>query len=236
MWESILGSIGNIFGGKTFEKIGTAILGSLVSGMVTQGLNTAFGPKQPSQRDVMRDLQMQGEALRGASQPVRTPEQTQADQMAIEASRARQATFSNLSQEYNTLQKAGPEVFWNPYEQEQVEREARATAGSRFGYEPTGQTEEFVRRRMNEYMLGKTSEANKLHAQKLSDLRTQMLPYSNVERPGTTQMSPVPNVAPLTRDVRQPFTNAPFNIGAMAPDEPKKKPAGEQDDEASRYI
>ena len=216
MWEGF---------GKIFQNIAGAILGSLASAFISQGLNAAMGPKQPSRQDVMRDLQMQGDALRGASQPVRTHEQEQADQMAVEQSQARQATFRGLSEEYNKLQAAGPTTMWDPYEEANIRKEAMADAAVR-GMAESGQAQELVSRRLDEARLKRSQGASQQHEQKLSNLRQQMVPYSQVERPGQAQMSPVPSVAPMPRTATQPFSTAPLDIVSMlrpGQQEPVKK-------------
>lgn len=210
---------------RLFETLATGLLGALASSFVTQGMNAAFAPSPPSRNQQRRDLQMQADVYGQAAQPVRTPEQTQADKMAIEQSQARNATFTQLSNEYTAKQQAGPQTLWDPYEEKRVEDEARLTAYTRFGTNPSGQTEEFVKNRMNEYRMGKSGEAARAHEQSQSNLRAQMLPYSNVERPGSPAVaSPPLQVAPLSRQPQQPFSMSPINLGAIAP----------SDDEAAR--
>lgn len=198
--------------GKVFGDIAAAVLGSVISGAVAQGLNAAFSPSPPSRRDVQRDLEMQAQALR--QPPQRTPEQEQADQMALEATRQRQATFAQLSKEYAELEKAGPQVFWDPYEEQQLRQEAMAQAATR-GMAESGQAQEFVNRRLDEARLRRSTEAARLHEQKLSNLRGQMSLYSGVERPGVPQQPPTPTVAPLPRTVEPTFKTSPVNITAL---------------------
>lgn len=206
--------------GNLFGKIGSAILGSLITSFVTQGLNAAFGPKQPSRRDMMRDVQAQSQMLQGSQQPIRTPEQTQVDQAAVQATQARQATFAQLSKEYASLQAKGPS--FDPYEEARIREETMADAAVR-GMAESGQTQDLVARRLDESRLRRTSE----HSRQLGTLREQMGPYAGVVQPGGTQVSQAPQIAPLPRGVPpQPFTAAPFNItgGFDSSDVGEKKP------------
>lgn len=209
-----------------FIKIGTGILGNILSGLTSQGLNMAFAPSPPSRRDIQRDLQMQAETMRGAAQPIRTREQEESDKLAVEATRARQATFSGLSKEYAGLQAAGPKVFWDPYVEDRIRTEAMAEAAVQ-GMAESGQAQQHVSRRLDEYRLKASQGAAGFHESQLSNLRQQMLPYSGVEAPGQAQTPPVPQATPIPRDIRQPFTSSPVNIGAVfdegQADEKKKK-------------
>ena len=210
--------------GDIFGKIGTALLGSIASGFVSQGLNAMFAPSPPSRNDMVRDLRAQGEALQGVSQPVRTPEQTQADQLALKESEARAATFRDLQGEYNKVEQAGPiPATWDPYTEKRIRDEAYAQASS--GGAAVGQADALVNRRLDEYRLKGASTAQDQYRQRLSDLRSQMLPYSQVQMPGQPSMSPVPAVSPMPRNVQNPYSTAPIDIvSALRPDgEPQKK-------------
>jgi len=199
----------------------TAILGPAIQTAFTSGANALFGPKTPSRGDMTRDIQAQAEALRGAQTPIRTAEQVQSDQLALEQNRARQATFTQLSNEYSALQKAGPEVFWNPYEEERIKQEAMGEAAGR-GMAESGQAQEHVRRRLEESRIGRSQEAARLHAEKLSGLRTGMLPYTNVQAPGSPPLSAAPQVEAMPRTVRPPFASAPFDVASALRLPPKK--------------
>jgi len=200
--------------GKIFENVAAAILGSIASGTIAQGLNMAFAPRPPSRGDVRRDLQMQAEATAGAARPIRTPEQERADRLTVEQGEARQATFRDLSREYAAVQAAGSSPVWDPYEETNIRREAMAEAAVR-GMGESGQAQDWVARRLDEARLRRSQEANRLHEQKLSNLREQMVPYTNVQRPGDFAMSPAPQAAPLPRSVQQPFSASPVDIVSM---------------------
>ena len=209
-----------------FANVATSLLGSLASGLVSSGLNAAFGAKPPSRNQVTRDIQSQAQALQGI-QPVRTPEQVQADQLALKESQARADTFSKLSTEYDTAQKAGPANLWDPNKEQQIRLEAMADAAAR-GMGDSGQAQEMVNRRLQEYRLAQGATAGQQYETKLSNLRSQMLPYSNVQQPSTGTLQ-TPALSPIPRDVRPTFSASPVNITSgldvkrTAEDDAKKK-------------
>ena len=204
---------------EIFSKIATALLGSIATGVVTQGLNAAFAPKPPSRGDVQRDLQMQAETMANASRPVRTPQQEQADQIAIEQSKARQATFQQLSREYTKTQAAGPSNLWDLNVENRIRKEAAAEAAMR-GMGESGQRQDYEARRLSEYRLQQGAESQRQHETRLSNLRQQMVPYSTVEKPGAaTQVTPNIQGSPLPRAVANPFSASPVDIAAaLRPD------------------
>lgn len=229
LWEILKdqrGFFGGINWGNIFSNVATTVLGSLISGGLTQGLNAAFGPSPPSRRDVQRDLEMQANVMREATTPrapIRTPEQEESDRLAVEQTKARQATFSKLSGEYDALQKAGPQVFWNPYEEEQIKQEAMAEAAMR-GMGESGQAQQHVSRRLDEARLRRSQEASRLHNAQLSDLRTQMGVFGSVVQPGAGIVStpPAPSVNPLPRTTEPFVKNAPIDITAALREDEKK--------------
>ena len=201
--------------GDLFVKIGSSLLGSLATGIVTSGLNYLFSPSAPSQHDVARDIRSQAEAQR-ASQPVRTPEQEQSDRLAVEATKARQSTFAQLSNEYNQVKAAGP--TWDPYEEARIREEAMGEASMR-GMSESGQAQQHVARRLDEARL----KRSQLHQTALSDLRTQMAPYAGVIPPG--QPATASPVSQFQKEQQNPlFKSAPIGLsGILMPDEEKVK-------------
>ena len=196
------------------KKLFTAILGSAATVAMTQGANQMFGPRGPSRRSLQQDIQMQRQAV----EPIRTPEQTTADQMAVAQSQERMATFRELSKEYEGVKARGP--VWNPFEETRIKEEAMGEAAGR-GMAESGQAQEHVKRRLEEHRLGRAG----LHQQELSNLRSQMLPYSNVQAPSQPPVF-TPQIAQQPRTPERLFTTAPFDLtNALAPD---KKQAEEK--------
>jgi hypothetical protein len=209
--------------GNLFGKLGGSLLGSIASGFVAQGLNAMFAPSPPSRHDIARDVRAQGEALQGVSQPVRTPEQTSADRLALKESEARAATFQQLQGEYNKVEQAGAiPATWDPYTEKRIRDEAYAQASS--GGAAVGQADALVNRRLDEYRLKGASTAQDQYQRRLSDLRTQMLPYSQVQMPGEARF-PTPTVAPMSRETpKNPYSTVPIDIvSALRAEDQKKK-------------
>ena len=198
-------------------KLATAILGSAATALFTRGAETMLGPRQPSRRDVSQDLAMQ----RQFAEPIRTPEQTQADQQTLAMSQQREQTFQQLSKEYGALKERG--TLYDPLKEQDIRREALAEAEMRFpGSAESGQTQEHVRRRLETYRLGQAKE----HEGALSNLRQEMLPYTAVQAPSTPPTF-TPSVAPQPRQVPPTFRAAPFDIAAaLMPERPKKPEPG----------
>ena len=210
MWEGLFGG-GS--GGGWLGKLATALLGSVATAFVAQGANALFAPKPPGRREMQQDIGMQ----RQAAEPIRTPEQTETDRMTVEAGRQRAATFADLSKEYAGLQARGP--VYDPFTEEKVKQEAMADAAVR-GMGESGQAQELVKRRLQEYRLGRST----VHGQELGALRTQMQPYSQVQAPSSPPIF-TPQIAPQPRTVQPFMTPAPVDIlSAMRTDPEKKKP------------
>ena len=204
-------------------KLALAVLGPAIGAAMSGGANALFAPS-PSGRMANRQARAMEEgdarAALQASTPIpRTPEQTQADTMALEASRQRAATFTKLSQEYDVAQKAGPEAYWDPFEEGRIRSEATARVYGRHGGDaPPAQVQREVDRMMGEYRLGRAGA----YDQRLSTLRTQMLPYSTVQQPGAQTFSPGAGRLPAPPGPRPPmFSTGPMNVAFET--EPKAK-------------
>lgn len=195
--------------GDFLGKLGTALLGSMATAMFTQGANALFSPGPPSRRSMQQDIGMQ----RQAAEPIRTPEQVQTDQMTVEAGRQRAQTFADLSQEYAGLKGRGP--VYDPATEEKIKQEAMADAAVR-GMGESGQAQEMVKRRLQEYRLGRSD----VHGRELGDLRSQMQPYSQVQAPGQPPIFQ-PQISPQPRSTPPMFTPAPVDLTmALGPNTP----------------
>ena len=206
MWEGILG------------KLALAILGPAIGSALAGLGNTLLAPRQGG-----RDVNRQMRAMQEAAMPVpQTPAQAQADEMTTAANQARANTFAQLSQEYTTAQKAGPEAFWDPAEEARIRNEATTRAYGRYGGDaPPAQVQREVDRMMGEYRLGRSGA----YETKLSNLRSQMAPYASVQQPAARQLPSAGQPIPVSGDRRAPLFPMPqFNIDVRPPAKPPVNP------------